>query len=454
MDVEAHLREAAEADDRDAVWAALRPLASLVTEDARVARMWAEALRTSPERPELEEEASAILEAFAAEPTIVGAACDALVRKAGRRPIDEPPLDARAAALAAEAAGRCYAKLPPSDRDDPDLGGALLALKGNALRALGPKRLPDAVRALEAALALEPRGAWWFDLGLTHKHARAWAPMRDASRRALEASGGGHRGAAFHVAVASTALGDGPGAAEAWRAVGIEARAEPGSLPLVEGLPPAQVRLPTLGSGAAPSRAVDVALPDDAAGFEVVWVQPLSPCHGVVRSPTHRDAMADFGDVVLFDPAPVAVVERDGSPVPRFAFLGRLRAGDERRFRFMAMQQTSGEVEALAGALPDEVILYPHGERVEMVCPRCAAGDTLVKHEHLPAEAHRVVFGKLVVPAAIDLDELAAALDAALKAHPGVLLAIPGLHEARGDTPTAGKHHKRWGAIARTAAGR
>ena len=36
-----------------------------------------------------------------------------------------------------------------------------------------------------------------------------------------------------------------------------------------------------------------------AAGFEVVWVQPLSPCHGVVRSPTQRDAVADFGDVVV-----------------------------------------------------------------------------------------------------------------------------------------------------------
>lgn len=447
MDVEARLREAAEADDRDAVWAALTPLASLVTEDARVARMWAEALRTSPDRPTLEDEAESILEAFADDPSVVGAACDALIRKASRRPIDEPPLDARAAKLAAEAAGRSYAKLSPADRADPDLGGALLALKGNALRGLGPKRIADAVRALEAALALEPRGAWWFDLGLAHKHARAWPELREASQRALEASGGHHRGAAFNLALAATALGDGAAAAEAWRAVGIDARAGEGALPLVEGLPPAQVRLPTVGSGTA----VDLALPDEAAGFEVVWVQPLSPCHGVVRSPTHRDAMADFGDVVLFDPAPVAVVERDGAPVPRFAFLGRLRAGDERRFRFVAMQQAAGQVEALATALPEEVVVYPHAERVEMVCPRCAAGDTLVKHEHLPAEAHRVVFGKLLVPAAVDLDALAATLDDALKQHPGVLLSIPGLHEARGDTPTAGKHHKRWGAIARTA---
>ncbi len=447
MDVEARLREAAEADDRDAVWAALEPLAALRETDPRVARMWAEALRTSPDRPGLEDEAAAILGAFAADPSIVGAACDALIRKASRRPIDEPPLDARAAQLAAEAAGRCFAKRPPEERTDPDVGGALLALKGNALRCLGPGRHRDAAAALEAALALESRAAWWFELGLVCKHARAWSDARDANLRALEAAGGRHRGAAFNLALAATALGDGAAAAEAWRRAGIEARADEGALPFVDGLPPAQVRLPTLGSGTG----VDRALPDEAASFEVVWVQPLSPCHGVVRSPTHRDAMADFGDVVLFDPAPVAVLARDGAPVPRFAFLGRLRAGDERRFRFMALQQKPGQVEGLAAALPEAAILYPQGERVEMVCPRCAAGETFVKHEHLPEEAHRVVFGKLVVPAEIDLDALSAALDGALRAQPGVLLAVPALHEARGDTPTAGKHHKRWGAIARTA---
>ncbi|MCB9591573.1 MAG: hypothetical protein H6719_02470 [Sandaracinaceae bacterium] len=447
MDVEARLQEAAEAEDRAAVWAALEPLAHLISTDARVARMWGEALRTSPDRAGLDDEAAAILDAWPGELEVVIAACDALVRKAGRRPIDEPPLDPRAGALAAEAAGRCFAKLSAEARVDPERGGALLALKGNALRTLGPKRLDDAASSLERAIALEPRGTWLFDLGLVHKHGRAWAAALDANRRARAALGDGHRGALFNLALAATAVGEGAAAAEAWRAAGIDASRAEGALPFVAGLPPAQVRLPTIGSGVD----VDVGVPDEAASFEAVWVQPLSPCHGVVRSPTHREAVADFGDVVLWDPSPVAVIAGDGGPVPRFAFLGVLRPGDERRFRFVALQQAEGQIDAIAAALPEDVVLYPQGERVEVSCPRCAAGDRYVKHDHLPAEEHRVVHGKLVVPGAWDLGDLAAELERATKAASGVSMAIPGLHEARGDTKMAGKHHKRWGAIARTS---
>lgn len=448
MDVEARLREAARAEDRAAVWAALTPLEPLLATDARVARLWAEALRASPDRATLEAEASLVLEAWPADAGIVGAACDALIRRAGRRPIDEPPLDPSAGMGAAEAAGRCLARIAPEDRADPDVGGHLHALRGNALATLGPARLADAAAALERAIALEARGAWLFDLGLVHKRARDWPAALEASRRACDLLEGGRRRAAlFNLAVAATALGDGETAAAAWRAAGIDATGAAGALPRVDGLPAAQVRLPTIGS----DTALDGALPAQAAGFEIAWVQPLSPCHGVVRTPTHRDAVADFGDVVLFDPAPVTVVERDGAPVPRFALLGILRRGDERRFRFLALQQAPGQIDSLAAALPEGVVVYPHGERVEMVCPRCAAGDTLVKHAHLPAEAHRVVFGKIVVPGAIPLDAFARALEAGARARPGILLAVPALHEALGDTPAAGKHHQRWGAIARTA---
>jgi len=154
---------------------------------------------------------------------------------------------------------------------------------------------------------------------------------------------------------------------------------------------------------------------------------------------------------VLWDPAPVQVVERDGAPVPRFRLLEVLRRGDERRLRFLALQQREGQVDAIGEALGEGVVLYPHGERVEVVCPRCAAGDLLVKHDHLPAEEHRIVHGKIIVHGDRDLTAFAASLEEARKAEPGVSMAIPALYEALGDTPQAGKHHKRWGVIERTA---
>jgi hypothetical protein len=90
-----------------------------------------------------------------------------------------------------------------------------------------------------------------------------------------------------------------------------------------------------------------------------------------------------------------------------------------------------------------------HSENVQKVCARCMAGETLVKHEHLPPEDQRFSFGKVVVPASVPLADVAAALDRAKAAEPGVLLAIPALYEQLERTAEAGKQHQRWGAIER-----
>ncbi|MDQ3032717.1 MAG: hypothetical protein M3Y87_09890, partial [Myxococcota bacterium] len=200
-----------------------------------------------------------------------------------------------------------------------------------------------------------------------------------------------------------------------------------------------------------PGHGLLAVVPDEAVGFERVWAQPLSPLHGVLRSPTFRDAIADWGDVVLWDAAPAATIEEGGRAVPVFPLLAVLKEGDERRFRFLALEQEEGQVAALGARLPEGVVLYAHGARVEQVCARCAAGEVLTKHEHEAPTEHRVAFGKLLVPGDRDLAEVRAALEAAQREAPGVLLAAPGLYEALGLTSQAGKAHKTWGVIERGA---
>ncbi len=176
---------------------------------------------------------------------------------------------------------------------------------------------------------------------------------------------------------------------------------------------------------------------------------PLSPLHGVVRSPTFREAIADFGDVVLFDAAPSAKIEHEGRVVPVFPLLSVLKKGNEHRYRFVALEQEDGQVQALGSELPEGVTLYRHGAKVDQVCARCAAGEVLVKHEHERPTEHRVVFGKLLFSAESPADEVRAALEAAMGRAPGVLLAIPSLYEGLGLSSQAGKHHKMWGVIER-----
>ena len=259
---------------------------------------------------------------------------------------------------------------------------------------------------------------------------------------------GDERAVLWNIAICATAVGEGGAAVEVLRALGHDAKLAPSGMPYVDGLPAVQVRAATLGSGLGGASQ----LPDGSVGFELLWVTPISPCHGVVSSASYREASIDYGDVVLWDAVPIGIAQHEGKAVPRFPLLALLRRGDERRFRFVALQQRADEVAALAGDLPAHSRLFIHHERIEMLCPRCASGEHMRKHAHAKPEEHRLVYGKLIVAASAELAAFRGELDAALRRHPGVQLVIPGLLEAIGDTPAAGKAHQMWRGLERTAA--
>ena len=167
--------------------------------------------------------------------------------------------------------------------------------------------------------------------------------------------------------------------------------------------------------------------------------------------PNGEATPVDYGDVILWDAAPVSVRTTEaGARVVCLPLLEKLRAGDEHRFRFLGLQQQAGDIEALGQTLPSGTLLFVQEERIEFVCPRCAAGELLVRHEHQPPDEHRLVSGKIVAPAGSDLRALRDALDAASKSHAGVFLVVPGVHESLGDSATAGKAHKAWSGLERT----
>ena len=396
------------------------------------------------------------------DPQAVLRECSARIAEAERHPFDEPLLRAKPAARAAELASECLASLPEAVQNDPEIGGALLIRKANALRLLGHARDADARESFDAALALAPeRAGWWYDLALLHKHRGRWREALDATARAIEL-GGENEAVVFNRAIAATALGDGRTAAECLRKLGLHARVNAGGMPVVDGLSPVTLRLPARSSGHAtagdaPAGGVRAEtaggprIPRRGAVFEVVWVAPISPVHGVIATPTFRDAPADYGDVVLWDAAPVAIHEVDGERVPRFALLEILARGDERRLRFVGLQQTAGEIDRLADTLPAGARLFVQTERIEHLCVRCASGEVLTKHEHTAPEEHRIVYGKVVLPGDADLGAARAAIEHAMRARGTFQIAVPELYELLGDTKRAGQEHQAWRGIERVA---
>jgi tetratricopeptide (TPR) repeat protein len=441
QDTIARAQLALDAGDIDGAWCELHVLAGALDRDPDVAAVWLDLLRMTPGRPELLAEARRILVRWPEEPPLVTRACDALIRVAERVPRDEPQPEDGPAQLAASAAARCLAAIEARG-GDRELVGYLAVSRANALRLTHAH--DEALAAFEAALAAEPqRGWWWFNLGLLHKARHAWSEGLAANQRARSLLGD-ERAVLWNIALCAVALAEGDVALESLRALGLDARLANGGMPYVDGLPPVQVRAATIGGG-----LVEHAVPERSVGFELLWVTPISPCHGVVSSASYREASIDYGDVVLWDGVPLGVVEHEGKPVARFPLLARLRPGDEHRFRFVALQQGPGQVADLARDLPEPALLFIHREQIEMLCARCANGERMRKHKHGPPEEHRLVLGKMVLPNSTNLRAFQHELEACLRRHTGVQWVMPGLSEALGETAAAGKAHQMWNSLVR-----
>jgi tetratricopeptide (TPR) repeat protein len=423
--------------DAAAAWQHMEELAPELDRDAEVAAAWLGLARSTPDRPTLVDDVRRALTAHPFDPTLVTRGCDALIRAAERRAPDEPQLGDGPALVAAQLAERCLSGQDPKTAS-PELLGYLHVAAGNA-RRLRREHEP-ALEHLKKAVELCPeRGGFWFNLGLLHKSKLERAEALKAFERAHELLGA-EKPVLWNLAICATGTGQGERAVKALRALGHKAQLSESGMPFVEGLPPVQVRVATVGSGHGASEHV----PDRSVTFELLWVTPLSPCHGVVSSAAYRVASVDYGDVVLWDAVPIGIAEIEGRPVPRFPILALLQAGGEHRFRYVALQQNEGDIQKLGEKLPAGTQLFVHAERIEHLCARCASGEHMQKHKHTAPEAHRLVYGKIVVEPGVDLKALRGELDATLKRSATVQLVMPGLLEAIGDTVAAGKAHQLW----------
>jgi len=293
---------------------------------------------------------------------------------------------------------------------------------GNAARILG--RSWDSIAERSEQRAVELRGARWEDLyglGLFYKTRGRFEEGRDANQRAFDSGGADDEAVKWNLGICATGAGDADTALRIWKSLGDEL--ELGRFGLPEG-DYGSVKV-CLAERPLAERTPD-SDPDDPGLEETVWVERLSPCHGIVRSALYQELGVDWGDVVLFDGAPITYHEYEERKVAVFPHLATLVRPGYQIWSFGGTQEHAEQIGDLSKHLPDDAVLYVHSENYQVLCRSCWEAGRVNNAQHEEDE-HHVVTGKLCAPPHTDPKELLELLDKLVGEAGKVQLLVPEL---------------------------
>ena len=170
---------------------------------------------------------------------------------------------------------------------------------------------------------------------------------------------------------------------------------------------------------------------DDPGLQETIWIERLSPCHGIIRSVLYQDLGLDFGDVILMDGAPVTYHTYGETKVPVFPHLATLVRRHYQFFDFAGTQEDAGQLADASVDLDQDALVYPHSENYQRLCARCWY-DPDLDHEHHDRVEKHVVTGRIAAPAHLDPAHILDQLDRAIAKRSPCQLYAPDLCAAAG----------------------
>ncbi|MBP6633908.1 MAG: hypothetical protein KA297_31100 [Kofleriaceae bacterium] len=312
----------------------------------------------------------------------------------------------------------------------------------SAARALGPAGDDEAEGALLELVALDPDdGNAHYRLGLYYKTRGRFADGVAANLRALAAGSTGEA-TQWNLGICATGAGDGARALAVWQGLTMKV-ALAGNGRAEGGFPMAKVRV-----AQHPLALRRAGGPDGPGAQENIWIERVGPCHGIIRSAVYADELGvDYGDVVLFDGAPITHHVVDGREVAVFPHLVTLEHAGYQIYPLAGTQPAPRLIAGLSAALPDDSVAYVHTEQVVLLCQECSLRHG-AGHPHQTRE-HRVVRGKLCAPPGLAPAALLAALDAAVAAagQDGLRVLVPALADAAGDPARAEVERRRWAML-------
>lgn len=307
---------------------------------------------------------------------------------------------------------------------DPTNAELAAALASAAHR--GGRSFDDvAESAFAAAIVLQPdHPNHRYNRGLFYKTRGRFGESVEDNRQAITL-GIQTDGAKWNMGIAATASGQGTLALETFRGLGLKLELSPEGR--AEGtFPRCKLRVaerPIAERG--PQQ-------DDPGAEETVWLERVGAAHGIVRSVLYRDLGVDYGDVVVFDGAPITQHEVGGRVVPVFPHLMTLERRHYQRYAFAGEQREPRQDVVASKHLPADSVLYSHTEQVVFFCKTCANAGCSDEGHDAEREQHTNVLGALMAPREIPPAELLAALGRALAQTPALRVACPELSRAAG----------------------
>jgi tetratricopeptide (TPR) repeat protein len=300
-------------------------------------------------------------------------------------------------------------------------------LRGLATSARMMARQKDAIAesSLRKLIEIDPRNsAHQYNLGLFYKTRGRFAEGVAANRSAAGLSREVVDGYEWNLGICATGAGNAETALDVWKRMG--QKIELGRFGLPEGgYPACKVKL---AERPLAERAADL---DDPGEEETVWIERLSPCHGIIRSVLYGNLGVDYGDVILMDGAPITHHTYGEQQVPVFPHLATLLRRNYQFFDFAGTQETARQLVDLSEELDGDTVIYSHSENFKIMCANCWRNPDIDHEVHERMEKH-VVTGRIAAPPDIAPARLLDLIDKGIEKRGTCQLYAPDLCAAAG----------------------
>ena len=425
--------EEAEADRGDSAWDCLQPLLVAQSHQEDVALTLVELVgRGYLSHERSLEVLERIHEAHRTNELLLGLLGDALDAARDLDMLNAPPPESELFATVVDKLGALTAKARGADHEH-----ILLTGLATAARMMARQRDQLAESAHRRLLELEPDvGYRHYNYGLLLKTRGRFREGMAANQRAATLAKEPSNATEWNLGICATGAREGTAALEVWKRM--EQKIEMGRFGLPEGsYPSCKVRL------AERPLADRTADSDDPGLEETIWIERLSPCHGIIRSVLYQRLGVDYGDVVLMDGAPITYHKYGDREVPVFPHLGTLVRSNYQFFDFAGTQDGEGRINGASEDLDRDSVIYSHTENFSVLCAGCWR-DQDIDHEHGETEEKHVVRGRIAAPPDVAPSELLRQIDAAMAKRSPCRIYSPDLCAAAGLTERVAFERRRF----------